>query len=143
MLVNVFTSVNRREKLAPVVSVQDTEARGEIREHRQSDASPASGPDVLRAGFMQGIKTDPRTTYGDLQALASWSVEDRLGALSVATLVVRGADETEALAASGDSLSQALNGEPARVVPDAGHMLPLEQPEGLAREVVEFVGRLP
>ena len=105
--------------------------------------SPASGPDVLRAGFMQGIKTDPRATYGDLQALASWSVEDRLGTLSVATLVVRGADETEALAASADSLSQALNGEPARVVPEAGRMLPLEQPEGLAREVVEFLGSLP
>ena len=105
--------------------------------------SPATPPEVLRDAFMQGLKTDPRATCGDLQALVAWNVEDRLAELSLPALVVRGADETERAAASADALSRALTGAPALAIESAGHMLPFERPVELADAVASFLGDLP
>ena len=105
--------------------------------------SRATPPEVLRDAFMQGLKTDPRATCGDLQALVAWNVEDRLAELSLPALVVRGADETERAAASADALSRALTGAPALAIESAGHMLPFERPAELADAVASFLGGLP
>jgi pimeloyl-ACP methyl ester carboxylesterase len=99
----------------------------------------AAAPELLRDGFMRGLRTDPRATYGDLQALAAWSADTRLGQLDAPALVVRGAEENDAVAKSIDALSQALNGEPPAVIESAGHMLPFEQPAALASTVASFL----
>lgn len=95
-------------------------------------------PEKLREGFMLGLRTDPRATFGDLQALSGWSVDDRLGELSLPVLVVHGADEPAQVAASAAALAHAKGGEPV-VIDDAGHMLPYEQPGPLARAVASFL----
>ncbi len=105
--------------------------------------SPATPPEALRDAFMQGLKTDPRATFGDLQAWVAWNVEDQLAELSVPTLVVRGADLPERAAASTDALSRALTGSAALAIESAGHMLPFERPEELADAVASFLGDLP
>ncbi len=101
--------------------------------------APDCSPELLRAGFMQGLKTDPRATYGDLRAAMSWSAEDRLAELSVPTLVVRGEHEREAVAELADVLAAAVAGARASTLPGAGHMLPLEQPDALGAAVIEFL----
>jgi len=101
--------------------------------------APDCSPELLRAGFMQGLKTDPRATYGDLRAATGWSAEDRLGNVSPPVLVVRGEHEREGVVALTDALAAGIAGARTVTLPGAGHMLPLEQPEALAAAVCDFL----
>lgn len=113
----------------------------ERRPFARGQYASATPPETLREAFMLGLRTDPRATFGDLQALSGWSVEARLGEVSLPALVVRGAED-ERVAAGADALSQALNGQPAQRIESAGHMLPYEQPAALASAVATFLGGL-
>ena len=93
---------------------------------------------MLRQGFLEDLKTDPRARLGDVLAAKEWNAQDRLAEISAPTLVVRGEDELEELAKETDRLAEQIPGARRVVIPKAGHVLPLEQPEGLAQAVVAF-----
>ena len=101
--------------------------------------APDCAPELLRAGFMQGLKTDPRATYGDLRAAMSWNAEQRLGDVSLPTLVVRGEHERQAVVTLADALAAGIAGARTSTIPGAGHMLPIEQPDALAAAVHGFL----
>ncbi len=104
-------------------------------------ASGAS-PEVMRQGFMEDMKTDPRARVGDMLAARDWNAEENLDALAVPGLVVWGEDERPALAAQAELLSARLRSARQLIVPKAGHMLPLEAPEALAEGVERFLADL-
>ncbi len=105
--------------------------------------SPATSPEVLRQGFMEDLKTDPRARLADVIAAKKWNAEDRIAEISAPTLVVRGEDEVEELAKETDRLAEQIPGARRVVIPKAGHVLPLEQPEALAKAVTDFLQELP
>ena len=105
--------------------------------------SPSTKPEVLRQGFLEDLKTDPRARLGDVLAAKEWNAQDRLAEISAPTLIVRGKDELEELAKESDRLAEQIPGARRVVIPKAGHVLPLEQPEGLAQAVVAFLTELP
>jgi pimeloyl-ACP methyl ester carboxylesterase len=101
--------------------------------------SPASSPDVVRAGIMEELKTDPRAGLGDLLAVRAFDASARLGEVRVPTLVLHGEDEMERLRTGSDELAAAIPGARKQVIPKAGHMAPLEQPEAVATAVLAFL----
>ena len=61
------------------------------------------------------------------------------GAKVVATVL--GEEELEGLAAGSEVLAERISGARKVVIPEAGHMLPYEQPLALAEAVRRFLGR--
>ncbi|MFP8877744.1 MAG: alpha/beta hydrolase [Myxococcota bacterium] len=105
--------------------------------------SPDATPEILQKGFMEDIKTDPRAQLGDMIACRDWSGTADASAISAPTLVVRGADEFEAVSERVDALAGTIPGARHAVIPGAAHKLPIEQPAALADAVTDFLGGLP
>jgi pimeloyl-ACP methyl ester carboxylesterase len=105
--------------------------------------APKAPPEVLRRGFLEDLKTDPRVLLSDLEACRAFDAEADLGRIAVPALVAVGEDEDPALRERSERLAAGLRGATFRRIRDAGHMLPLEQPEALAGVVSGFLRSLP
>lgn len=100
--------------------------------------SPNAKPEVMRASFMEDLKTDPRAAHGDLLALLDFDARPRLSEIQLPVLVVRG--DAELIEPQSVELAEGIAGAKSVVIPDAGHQLPLEQPEALAEAIESFLG---
>jgi pimeloyl-ACP methyl ester carboxylesterase len=69
-------------------------------------------------------------------------VIDRLSAIRVPTLVVIGENDIEDFRLIADILTENIPNAEKVVIPGAGHMLPMEQPEALNRILVDFLKRV-
>ncbi len=99
--------------------------------------SPKASPEVLRRGFLEELKTDPRALLGDLEACRAFDASGALAGVAAPTLVVVGEDDD--LRAQSDLRAARIPGARLRVIPEAGHMLPLERPAALADAVLAFL----
>jgi pimeloyl-ACP methyl ester carboxylesterase len=102
--------------------------------------SPKASPEVMRQNFMEDLKTDPRTGHGDLLAVQAFDLRSRLAELKLPVLVVRG--DAELLEAQSAELAEKIEGARSEVIPDAGHMVTMEQPEALADAIGAFLKEL-
>ncbi len=64
-----------------------------------------------------------------------------LPTLEVPVLVLVGAEDAITPPAEAEAMVAALPGAELRVIPDAGHLTPVEQPEAVTREMAEFLRR--
>ena len=105
-----------------------TSGRGR-RQFDQTGYAPDTGRDVYQRAFAEWMKTDPRATIGDLDALVTWGASDRIARVVAPVTVVVGEHEP-------DEPGIALTGlvKTGRVVrlPAAGRRGALEQPAALA-----------
>jgi pimeloyl-ACP methyl ester carboxylesterase len=99
-------------------------------------------PEVMRAGYMDTLKTDPRVIYPNLLAQRSWSLGERAPRILVPALICVGDEEKSEIAQASDRLVEALPQARKVVIPEAGHMIPLEAPEALAGAIAEFLEEL-
>ena len=88
---------------------------------------------------MEGMKTDPRATYGDLQACHEWAPGDRLAEIRVPALVLHGESELDEIKTRAAALAEALGCPAPEAIPAAGHALLLEAPEALAERIAAFL----
>lgn len=105
--------------------------------------SSKAAPEIMKRAFMEGMKTDPRATFGDLVACREWSDAERLGSVAVPTLVVHGEDDREAVKTSAAALAERVPGARLETIPGAGHSLLIEAPGPLAERVRDFLAGLP
>jgi pimeloyl-ACP methyl ester carboxylesterase len=112
------------------------------REFDRATYSPSATPDVMRRGFMEDLKTDPRVLYGNMQVLDGWSREAELARVACPALVVVGEDDAEDVRAQAELLATRIPRARKVVVPKCGHRVALEQPEALAAEVNAFLSEL-
>jgi pimeloyl-ACP methyl ester carboxylesterase len=102
--------------------------------------SPVSDPKVL-----EQVECWPAVLIAHLTTLRNVPLEYWWSAGTAPLLVIQGLDDEAAPPGNGHAMREQL-GERVRVVdlPHAGHFLPLEQPEAVARAVSEFLkGSLP
>ena len=111
------------------------------REFSRAEYSAHASPDVMRRGFMEDLKTDPRVVYANALALRDWSREADLARIGCPTLVVVGEDDQE-MRAQADVLARRIPAAKQVVVPKCGHGVAREQPEALAGAVIEFLAGL-
>jgi pimeloyl-ACP methyl ester carboxylesterase len=105
--------------------------------------SPKAAPEVIRRGFMENLKTDPRALLGDLEACRDFDVEAELARIAAPTLVLVGSDEDAAMRAGSERLAAAIRGATLATLDGARHMLPLERPAALAAAAREWMRALP
>ncbi len=126
-------------------TLEHTRRVTEGKAQRQFDRSlyaSSTGPDVMRACFMESLKTDPRVLYGDYLACRDWDAQERLSEVFVPTLVIVGEEETDALREQADLLCSGIQGARKLEIPKAGHALGQEQPQALADAVGGFLDGL-
>jgi pimeloyl-ACP methyl ester carboxylesterase len=120
-----------------------TEGKGR-REFGRTAYSPAASPDVMRRGFMEDLKTDPRAVYENLRAARDFDRERDLERVKCPTLVVVGEDDAvPGGQAQAEQLAARIPGARKVVIQKCGHRATLEQPEALANAVLGFLAELP
>jgi pimeloyl-ACP methyl ester carboxylesterase len=94
---------------------------------------------ALRRGYVERMgRNDPRTYAALLAAFLGWSVADRLGELTMPTLVVASEGDYTSVA-SKEAWTRQLPRGRLLEVRDARHALPLEAPERFTALVREFL----
>jgi pimeloyl-ACP methyl ester carboxylesterase len=87
----------------------------------------------------QMLRTPQEVTLGDYEACSRFDLSGRIGEIAAQVLVVAGAQDVMVPPEGSEQLHRAIPGSRMVVVPGAGHMLPLEQPEAFNRALGEFV----
>ncbi len=125
------------------LELQQRVSEGKARRPFQREMfGPAATPEVLRRGFLEDMKTDPRARLGDLRACRSWDRGGELAEIACPCLVVIGEHEQPARRAQAEALHQNIPGARKLEIPGAGHRLPLEAPDALAVAVENFLAEL-
>ena len=88
------------------------------------------------------LRTFPAGEYLAVQRDApdrTWKLTERLGEVAVPTLVVRGAREIPDFVSVAEFLANNVAGAQVVVVPESGHLVPLEQPAAVTEVLQRFL----
>jgi pimeloyl-ACP methyl ester carboxylesterase len=110
------------------------------RARRQFDTTgyaPDTAREVYGRAFAEWMKTDPRATVGDLEALAAWAGTERVGAVTAPVVVVVGEHEPAAARSAAEALAGAVPNGRVVELGGAGRRGVLEQPQALAAIVAD------
>jgi 3-oxoadipate enol-lactonase / 4-carboxymuconolactone decarboxylase len=110
------------------------------RARRQFDTSgyaPGTAREVFERAFGEWMKTDPRATVGDLEALAAWDGRARVGAISAPVVAVVGGHEPADARSAAEALAAAVADGRVVALKGAGCRGVLERPEQLAAIVAD------
>jgi len=113
------------------------------RARRQFDTTgyaPDTPREIYQRAFGEWMKTDPRATLGDVEALSAWPGADRVAAITAPVIVVVGGHEPPEARAAAEELAAAVGNGRVVELPGAGRRGVLEQPQGLAAIVIEAAG---
>jgi pimeloyl-ACP methyl ester carboxylesterase len=98
--------------------------------------------DVVREGWMEQIKTDPRVRYTDIVACAEVDLRDSIAKIDKQTLVIAGADDQGTTPADAESIAGKIRGAKLNIIADAGHFIPRERPAEYNAAIENFVAGL-
>lgn len=102
--------------------------------------SPAASAAQRQAAHGSMAAASPAAVAGALRAMAARPDSTAtLPTIKVRTLVVVGAQDAITPPSDAEILAQGIPGARLRVVKDAGHLAPLEQPEAVAEALLEFL----
>lgn len=110
------------------------------RARRQFDTTgyaPDTPREIYQRAFGEWMKTDPRATVGDLQALGAWDGAAAATAVSAPVVVVVGEHEPAEAKAAAEALAAAVGNGRVVELAGAGRRGVLEQPAALAAIVAD------
>jgi 3-oxoadipate enol-lactonase len=74
-----------------------------------------------------------------VEATLNFDIRDRVAQIRCPTLVIVGEFDTLTPLSEAEAIQRAIDGSRLVVIPDAGHLSNIEQPEAFNREVLEFL----
>ena len=98
--------------------------------------------DIVRQGWMEQIKTDPRVRYTDILACDQVDLREAIAKIDKPTLVIAGADDTLTPPAGAEFIAGKIRGATCKIVADAGHSAPRERPAEYNAAIEQFVDGL-
>jgi pimeloyl-ACP methyl ester carboxylesterase len=107
-----------------------------------SPKTVAHKPEIIREGWAEQVRTDPRVRWSDLVACSRFDCRDRLGRLDKPALILAGADDTITPVSAAESLRGLIPGASLEIVPDAGHYLTTERPDVVNGAIEKFLDDL-
>ncbi len=105
--------------------------------------SPNAPPDLVRLSKQQMLKVKPSVLLGDFLACHHFDVSARLAEIKTPTLILCGALDRMMPPKFSESLRAGIPNARLCIVENAGHMLPLEQPQAVAEALKRFLDELP
>jgi len=98
--------------------------------------------DIIREGWMEQAKTDPRVRYTDIVACTQVNLTEAIQKIDKPTLVVAGADDQGTTVKDAELIKNRIRGAQLQVISDAGHIIPCEKPAALTGAVESFLAGL-
>lgn len=117
---------------APQAFLTDAFSPATVKEHFE----------IVRAGWMEQIKTDPRVRYTDIVACTRVDLREQIGRIDKPTLVLAGADDQITTPADAEFIRGRIRGAQLRVVANAAHHLPNEQADEVSAALETFLAQL-
>jgi pimeloyl-ACP methyl ester carboxylesterase len=136
----VFIGTGARLRVMPDIFRFLEEDRGAFESIiRQYSFSPKTNEAIKDTYFRIRRKTDPLVTIGDFRACDAFDRMNRLGEIRVPVLVMVGADDQMTPLKYAQYINEKLQESRIEVIPDAGHVVMLEQPGEFNRKIEEFI----
>ena len=88
------------------------------------------------------LETRPSVLHGDLLACNSFDVAAGTDKIAAPTLLIFGEHDRMVSPRNGQNLRDQIPGARLELVPDAGHMVMLEQPDGVATLLADFINNI-
>jgi len=98
--------------------------------------------DVIREGWMEQIRTDPRVRYTDVAACMKVDLRDAIAKIDQPTLIVAGADDLGTPPADAEIIRSKIRGAKLVTITDSGHVIVHERPAELQAAVDSFLAEL-
>jgi len=87
----------------------------------------------------QMLETRPPVLHGDFLACNAFNMMDELPRVKTRTLILCGAEDAMTPLKFSEALRDSIPGAQLEIVPDAGHMSMLEQPDAVAKSLEQFL----
>ncbi|MBZ0270792.1 alpha/beta fold hydrolase [bacterium] len=107
-----------------------------VREFSFSKGADENVVDAMLAGMRE---CDPDTLVNDFRATGEFDIHERVGALVPPLAVFVGEKDMLTSAGRNRALAEAVEGAQFKMYPGAGHMVTMERPRELARDLAEFL----
>ena len=98
--------------------------------------------EVVREGWMEQIQTDPRVRYTDMVACTKCDIREQISRIDKPALVLAGADDPITTPADAKFIHERIGGSKLRVIADAAHHLPNEQPAETSSAIESFLAEI-
>ncbi|MGH7932058.1 MAG: alpha/beta fold hydrolase [Candidatus Binataceae bacterium] len=98
--------------------------------------------DVVREGWGEQIRTDPRVRYTDILACAEVDLRENIADISAPTLILAGADDLVTTPVHHEFIKGRIRGSRLKIIPDAAHNLTTERPQEVNAAIEEFLAEL-
>jgi pimeloyl-ACP methyl ester carboxylesterase len=102
--------------------------------------APGARDRAVRVGMEEIRACRPETILKDVAAAKRMDLEEVARGLRIPALILCGSRDTLTPPALSEGLNHLIPGSRLLVLEGAGHMLPLEAPERVNRQILEFVG---
>lgn len=99
---------------------------------------PSASPRLKELAAQRMAEIRPSVIHGDFMACNEFDVMQRLGEISVPTLILCGTEDILTPMKYSEFLRDHIPAARLVTFPDAGHMVMLEQPEAVANALAEF-----
>lgn len=130
------------DRLAALEAVAKGRASQQFNNDGYSPKTARERTDVIREGWGEQVKTDPRVRWTDVKACAAVDLRSDLGKIKKPTLVLSGADDTTTPPQDGKFIAEHVAGARHVTIADAAHNLPTEQPAAVNAEIEKFLAQL-
>jgi len=107
--------------------------------------SPATVKDrfeIVREGWMEQIQTDPRVRYTDMVACTQCDIREQISKIDKPALIMAGVHDPITTPDDAKLIHESLRGSKLRLIDDAGHHLPNEQPAETNSAIESFLSEL-
>ena len=104
--------------------------------------SPHTDPRLKDLAAQMMETTRPSVLHGDFQACNDFDMMESIKKIRVPTLVICGKDDQLTPVRYSQYLADQIPKAQPRIIPEAGHMVMLEQPQAVANELSSFLATL-
>ena len=102
----------------------------------------AEKPEIIREGWGEQIRTDPRTRWGDIVACSKVDLRESISAIDKPTLVIAGKDDQTTPPADAELIKSRIRNARLEVIPDAAHNVTTERPDEVNAAIGKFLAEL-
>ena len=100
-------------------------------------------PRLINTVKKQMLKTRPSVLQGDYRACDAFNISDQLDQVQVPTLIVVGEQDKMTPLRFSEELERGIQDADLVILPQTGHMLPLEKPQSTANLARTFLEKVP
>jgi len=102
----------------------------------------AERPEVIREGWGEQIRTDPRVRWTDMVACSQVDLREQIARIDKPTLILAGADDVVTPPADAEFIKSRIKASRLQVIADAAHNLTTEKPVEANSAVENFLAEL-